>query len=58
MSRPAALVLTGDLGTGHHMVSQVVADSLRELRMRTAAEDNETANHICLYVVSLRMSKG
>ena len=28
MSRPAALVLTGDLGIGHHMVSQVVAEGL------------------------------
>jgi|HubBroStandDraft_6_1064221.scaffolds.fasta_scaffold3366407_2 hypothetical protein len=28
MSRPAALVLTGDLGMGRHMVSQVVAGGL------------------------------
>jgi hypothetical protein len=39
MSRPAALVLTGDLGMGHHMVSQVVADSLERQGWRTEILD-------------------
>ncbi len=40
MSRPAALVLTGDLGMGHHMVSEVVADSLEHLGWRTEILDS------------------
>ncbi len=40
MSRRDALVLTGDLGMGHHMVSQVVADSLEDLGWRTEILDS------------------
>ncbi len=39
MSRPAALVLSGDLGMGHHMISQVVADSLERQGWRTELLD-------------------
>jgi processive 1,2-diacylglycerol beta-glucosyltransferase len=36
---PAALLLTGDLGAGHHIVTQVVADSFRSMGFRTEVLD-------------------
>ena len=35
MSRPRALVLTGSLGLGHHVVTEVVADSLEQMGWST-----------------------
>jgi processive 1,2-diacylglycerol beta-glucosyltransferase len=40
VSGPAALVLTGDLGMGHHVVSGVVADALEGLGWRTRVLDS------------------
>lgn len=36
---PAALLLTGDLGLGHHMVTEVVADSFARMGWRTEVVD-------------------
>lgn len=36
---PAALLLTGDLGLGHHMVTEVVADSFHQMGWRTEVLD-------------------
>lgn len=38
-SSPAALLLTGDLGLGHHMVTEVVADSFHQMGWRTEVLD-------------------
>lgn len=37
--KPAALLLTGDLGAGHHIVTQVVAESFRRIGFRTEVLD-------------------
>ncbi|HEX3841928.1 MAG TPA: glycosyltransferase [Acidimicrobiales bacterium] len=39
MSRPRALVLTGSLGMGHHVVTEVVADSLEQMGWSTGVFD-------------------
>ena len=39
MSRPRALVLTGSLGMGHHVVTEVVADSLETMGWSTGVFD-------------------
>lgn len=39
MSRPQALVLTGSLGMGHHVVTEVVADSLEQMGWSTGVFD-------------------
>jgi UDP-N-acetylglucosamine:LPS N-acetylglucosamine transferase len=39
MSRPRALVLTGSLGMGHHVVTEVVADSLESMGWSTGVFD-------------------
>ena len=39
MSQPRALVLTGSLGMGHHVVTEVVANSLEHLGWRTGVLD-------------------
>src|SRR5258708_15974278 len=39
MSRPRALVLTGSLGMGHHVVTEVVADSLEQMGWSTSVFD-------------------
>ena len=39
MSRPRALVLTGSLGMGHHVVTEVVADSLEQMGWSTGMFD-------------------
>jgi UDP-N-acetylglucosamine:LPS N-acetylglucosamine transferase len=39
MSRPRALVLTGSLGMGHHVVTDVVANSLEEMGWATGVFD-------------------
>ena len=39
MSRPRALVLTGSLGMGHHVVTEVVADGLEQMGWSTGVFD-------------------
>ena len=39
MNLPRAIVLTGDVGMGHHVVTQVVAESLDEMGFRTDVLD-------------------
>jgi processive 1,2-diacylglycerol beta-glucosyltransferase len=39
LSRPRALVLTGSLGMGHHVVTEVVADSLEQMGWSTGVFD-------------------
>jgi processive 1,2-diacylglycerol beta-glucosyltransferase len=39
MSRPRALVLTGSLGMGHHVVTEVVANSLEQMGWSTSVFD-------------------